>query len=78
MQFVVPSVNTSLSEETGVSSQNLRKHISVALANRFVSYVFLRKPGVYTAGEAMRSSQFVCSAWPNFCLRCYEAFSCAL
>lgn len=78
MQFVVPSVNTSLSEETGVSSQNMRKHISVALANRFVSYMFPRKPGVHTAGEVILSSQFVCSAWPNFCLHCYEAFSCAL
>lgn len=71
MQFVVPSVNTSLSEETGVSSQNMRKHISAALAKWFVSYVFLRKPGVYTTGEAILSSQSVCSAWPNFCLRCY-------
>lgn len=53
MQFVAPSVNTSLSEETGVSSQNTIKPISVALANQFVSSTFPRKPGVDTAGEAI-------------------------
>lgn len=53
IQFVAPSVNTSLSEKTGVSSQNTRKHISVALAKQFVSYIFPRKPGVQTAGEAI-------------------------
>ena len=78
MRFVVPIMNMSLSEETGVSSQNMGKHISVALANQFVSYIFPRKPGVCTAGEAISPSQFVCSAWPNLCLPCYEAFNCAL
>lgn len=53
MRFVAPSVNTSLSEETGVSSQNTIKPISVALANRFVSYTFPRKPEVDAAGEAV-------------------------
>lgn len=53
MQFVAPSVNTSLSEETGVSSQNTTKHISVALANRFVRCPFPREPGVDSAGEAI-------------------------
>lgn len=38
MRFVAPSVNTSLSEETGVSSQNTIKPSSVALANRLVTH----------------------------------------
>lgn len=79
MRFVAPSVHTSLSEEIGVSSQNTGKHISVALANQFVSYIYsLANLEYILRGKPFFPSQIVCSAWPNFCLRCYEAFNYVL
>lgn len=35
------------------TAQAPEKHISVALANQLVSYIFPRKPGVDPAGEAV-------------------------
>lgn len=60
--FVAPGVIPSLPEETGVSSQNTIKHISVALANRFVSHTAPRKPAVDPAGEAVSSPSRVSAA----------------
>lgn len=72
MQFTAPSVNTRFSEETGLSSQNTGKHISVALANPFVRSIFPHKPEVDATRGCRFPFQFVCSAWPMFCLPCYE------
>lgn len=59
MRFVARSVNTALARETGVSSRNTMRHISVALANRFGSYPVPCKPAVAPVGAAIFSPSCV-------------------
>lgn len=85
MRLVAPSVDASVRRDWCQQPKH-REPVSVALADdQFVSYISPRRPGVSPAGKAgffffffFLGSRIVCSAWPNFCLRCYEAFNCAL
>lgn len=78
MWFVAPSVNTSFLGTDWCQQPKHQKTHFCGLSQQFVSYIFPRNLEYTPQGKPFFSFQFVCSAWPNFCLRCYEAFNCAL